>query len=393
MQKKGLPQKRILEELEQRLAKDFTYESGRIIGSMCSNPHPLARKVYARYLEKNLGDVGLFPAVSELETETIQMIGSLLSNPNPSGHIITGGTEANILALWAAKKSAKKTNPEVILPASAHCSFDKAGDLLDIKTIRVGLDRNFQADIDAVKDAITPHTIALVGVAGSTGLGTVDPIESLSEVALDNDLYLHVDAAFGGFVLPFLKELGYEVSVFDFEAPGVSSMTVDPHKMGLAPIPAGGILFRNKKIRELISWNVSYLAGGEAKHASIVGTRSGASVVAVWSLLKHLGKNGYKQIVKRCMKLTCKLADEIQDIEGLEIMAKPTMNIVGLTSHTMDIKRVAEGLRSKGWAVALFPRHIRVVIMPYVQETHVNRFLEDLRSIAHEKGGRKEALS
>jgi tyrosine decarboxylase/aspartate 1-decarboxylase len=194
-----------------------------------------------------------------------------------------------------------------------------------------------------------------------------------------------VDAAFGGFVLPFLKAVGVKVPVFDFEAPGVCSITVDPHKMGLAPIPAGGILLRNKKIRELISWNISYLAGGEAKHASIVGTRSGASVIAVWSLLKYLGKDGYERMVKRCMRLTWKLTDEIQNIEGLEIMAKPTMNVVGLTSQALDIKRVAEELRRKGWAVALFPRHIRIVIMPYVQEQHVNKFLEDLKSIAHEQ--------
>jgi len=385
LQNKGWPQKKILKELEIRLAKDFAYESGRIIGSMCNNPHPLARKVYARYLEKNLGDVGLFPAVAELEKETIQMIGSFLSNREASGHIITGGTEANILALWAAKKSAKKEKPEVILPVSAHWSFDKAGDLLNIRIIRTRLDSKFQADVAAVTNAITPHTIAIVGIAGTTGLGAVDPIVRLSEVALDNDLYFHVDAAFGGFVLPFLKKLGVEVPVFDFEAPGVCSMTVDPHKMGLAPIPAGGILFRNKKIRELISWNVSYLAGGEAKHASIVGTRSGASVIAVWSLLKHLGKEGYERIVKRCMRLTWKLADEIKNIEGLEIMARPTMNIVGLTSHTLDVKRVAEELRLKGWAVALFPRHIRIVIMPYVQERHINKFLEDLKSITHEQ--------
>ena len=393
MYDKGLPQKKILKELELRLSKDFTYESGRIIGSMCNNPHPLARKVYTRYLEKNMGDAGLFPAVSELEREAIQMMGSFLSNPEASGHIITGGTEANILALWAAKKSAKKERPEVILPVSAHWSFDKAGDLLDIRIVRVRLDSKFQVDVDAVINAITPHTIAVVGVAGTTGLGVVDPIAKLSEVALDNDLYFHVDAAFGGFVLPFLKALGVEVPVFDFEAHGVCSMTVDPHKMGLAPIPAGGILFRNKKIRELISWNISYLAGGEAKHASIVGTRSGASVIAVWSLLKHLGKDGYKRIVKRCMRLTWKLADEIQNIEGLEIMAKPTMNIVGLTSRTLSVKRVAEELRRKGWAVALFPRHIRIVIMPYVQERHVNRFLEDLKSIATNNGSRKEAFS
>jgi tyrosine decarboxylase/aspartate 1-decarboxylase len=354
---------------------------------MCNNPHPLARKVYTRFIEKNLGDSGLFPAVAELEKETIQMIGTLLSNPEASGHIITGGTEANILTLWAAKKIAKKEKCEVIVPASAHCSFDKAGDLLDVKIVRAGLDSEFRVDVDAVKSAITPNTVAIVGIAGTTGLGVVDPISKLSEVALDNSLYFHVDAAFGGLVLPFLKELGFNVPIFDFEAQGVCSMTIDPHKMGLAPIPAGGILFRNEKLREVISWNISYLAGGEAKHATIVGTRSGASVIAVWSLLKHLGREGYKRIVRRCMRLTWKLADEIPKIKGLDIMTKPTMNVIGLTSHTLDVKQIAHELRLKGWAVALFPRHIRIVVMPHVQETHIDEFLEDLKTIADKLGG------
>lgn len=386
MLSKGLPRKEVLQELDLRLGKDFTYESGRIIGSMCNYPHPLARKVYARFLEKNLGDSGLFPATAELEEETVQIIGGLLSNEKASGHIISGGTEGNILALWAAKKSAKKEKREVIVPASAHCSFDKAGDLLDIKIVRVRLNSKFQVDTDAVAKAINPNTIAVVGIAGTTGLGTVDPIDELSEIALDNGLYLHVDAAFGGFVLPFLKELGHDIPIFDFQAPGVCSITVDSHKMGLAPIPAGGILFRNEKIEENISWNISYLAGGEAKHATIVGTRSGASVIAVWSLIRHLGREGYTRIIKRCMRLTWKLAEEIPKIQGLEVITEPTMNIIGLTSHTLDIKQVALRLRLKGWAVALFPRHIRIVAMPHVREEHVDEFLEDLKSVTCKLG-------
>jgi len=386
MLSKGLPRKEVLQELDLRLGKDFTYESGRIIGSMCNYPHPLARKVYARFMEKNLGDSGLFPATAELEEETVQIIGGLLSNEKASGHIISGGTEGNILALWAAKKSAKKEKCEVIVPASAHCSFDKASDLLDIKIVRVRLNSKFQVDTDAVAKAINPNTIAVVGIAGTTGLGTVDPIDELSEIALDNGLYLHVDAAFGGFVLPFLKELGHDIPIFDFQAPGVCSITVDSHKMGLAPIPAGGILFRNEKIKENISWNISYLAGGEAKNATIVGTRSGASVIAVWSLIRHLGREGYTRIIKRCMRLTWKLAEEIPKIQGLEVITEPTMNIIGLTSHTLDIKQVARHLRLKGWAVALFPRHIRIVAMPHVREEHVDEFLEDLKSVTRKLG-------
>lgn len=92
MQTKGLPKKIVLKELESKLQKDFAYDTGRIIGSMCTIPHPFARKVYERFLEKNLGDSGLFPAAAELEKETIHVLGALLSNSTATGHIVTGGT-------------------------------------------------------------------------------------------------------------------------------------------------------------------------------------------------------------------------------------------------------------------------------------------------------------
>jgi len=387
MENEGLPQSSVLKELESRLGRDFTYSSGRIIGSMCTCPHPLARKVYTRFLDRNLGDSGLSPALVKLEKETIQMLGTLLSNQKASGHIVTGGTEANTLALWAAKKLSKKNHCEVIVPASAHYSFDKAADLLGLKMVKVGLNSSFQVDVEAVEKAVNSNTIAIVGVAGTTGLGVVDPISELSEIAVKKGLYLHVDAAFGGFVLPFLKELGFDVPDFDFLLAGVCSITIDPHKMGLASIPAGGILFRDESLRKAVAWNVSYLAGGESEQATFVGTRSGASVIAVWALLKHLGKESYKRIVRSCMHLTQKLAREIQKINGLDIMTEPTMNIVGIKSRVFDIRRIAKELRLRKWAVSLFPNHIRIVVMPHVQKQHIEEFLEDLKDIVNKLGG------
>jgi tyrosine decarboxylase/aspartate 1-decarboxylase len=387
MENEGLPQSLVLKELESRLSEDFTYSSGRIIGSMCTFPHPLARKVYTRFLDRNLGDSGLFPAVVKLETETTSMLGALLSNPNASGHIVTGGTEANTLALWTAKKLSKKKHCNVIVPASAHYSFDKAADLLGLKIVKVGLNNRFQVNVEDVRKAVNSNTIAIVGVAGTTGLGVVDPISELSEIAAEKDLYLHVDAAFGGFVLPFLKETELDVSDFDFSLPGVCSITIDPHKMGLVPIPAGGILYRNERLRKAVAWNVSYLAGGETEQATFVGTRSGASVVAVWVLLKHLGKEGYKRIVRSCMRLTWKLARGIQKINGLNTVTEPTMNIVGIESEVFDIYRIAQELRVRKWAVSLFPSHIRIVVMPHIQKRHIERFLEDLKDVVNKLGG------
>jgi len=387
LQNKGLPERSLLNELELKLGNDFTYNSGRIIGSMCTSSHPLARKVCARFLDRNLGDSGLFPAVAKLEKETISMLGALLSNPEASGHIVTGGTEANTLALWAARNLSKKNHCEVIVPASAHYSFDKAADLLGLKIVKVGLNNEFQADVEAVKEAVNSNTIAIVGIAGTTGLGVVDAIRELSEIAIEQDLYLHVDAAFGGFVLPFLKELGFDVPDFDFSLLGTCSITIDPHKMGLAPIPAGGILFRNEKLRKAVAWNVTYLAGGKTEQATFVGSRSGASVIAVWALLRHLGKEGYKRIVRSCMRLTWELAREIRKIHGLDVVREPIMNIVGIKSEAFDIRRVAQELRIRKWAVSLFPNHIRIVVMPHIQKQHIEKFLEDLKDIINKLEG------
>jgi len=378
---KGLPQDTIRKELEAKLQRDLTYSSGKILCSMCTNPHSFAKQIYWKYLEKNLGDPSLFPASAELEQETISMLGSLLSNPKASGSIVSGGTEANIIALWAARNLAKKERGEVIVPVSAHYSFDKASDLLNLKLIKVKLNRRFQMDVKAAEKAITSRTVAIVGVAGSTGLGVVDSIRELSEIASANDIYLHVDAAFGGFVLPFLKELGYKPLDFDFSLPGVCSITIDPHKMGLAPIPAGGILFRDAKMTEAVSMKVPYLAGGETEHSTVLGTRSGASAVAVWALLMNLGRAGYAAVVERCLGLTWKLVEGIQRIDGLDLVTKPTLNVVGVKSDTVDVSLVFQELRKRGWAVSLFLDYLRIVIMPHTKQSHIKRFLEDLQRI------------
>ena len=379
LEEKGLPRRRVWEQLEERLRGDLTYTSGRILGSMCTQPHPFAVQVYRRYLEKNLGDPGLFPVTQELEREAVGMLGALLSNPNASGHIVTGGTEANLLAMWAARNLRGSGGGEVVAPRSVHRSLDKAANLLGFKLIRVSLNEKFQVDVNALRRAITPRTFALVGVAGTTELGAVDPIAELSEIAESRGLYLHVDAAFGGLVLPFLRDLGYSDITFDFSLPGVSSVTVDPHKMGMCPIPAGGILFRDERIPQAISVDIPYLAGGNTVHETLVGTRSGASALAVWAMLKHLGRAGYRAIVKRCMELTHRLAEGIAAIEGVQLVMDPVMNIVGITSNQIDIGLLERRLREKKWAVARFSHHLRIVVMPHVKAVHIESFLEDLK--------------
>lgn len=380
MDKKGMPRHEVFEKLKEFQKKDLTHASGRILGSMCTCPHEVGRSAFSMFLESNLGDPGLFKGTKTMEDEVIRMLGRLLGSEDVFGHIITGGTEANIMAMRAARNSIKIKNPEIIVPKSAHFSFKKAADILCLKLKEAVLDEDYRVDPVEVEELISDKTIAIVGIAGTTELGKIDPIDKLSEICLDNDIYLHVDAAFGGFSIPFLNNIGYNLPKFDFELDGVCSITIDPHKMGLAPIPTGGILFREKKYLDNISIETPYLT--EKKQSTIVGTRTGASAAATWALMKYLGIEGYTKIAKRCMELTELLAEGIKEAD-FELVTEPQLNILAFRSDKMTVEDTLNRLEERGWAVSLcsYPKAIRIVVMPHIKIKHVEKFLDDLKMI------------
>ena len=347
MEEKGKSKTEVFERLKEFKKKDMTHRSGRILGSMCTCPHPVGLKAYQMFLESNLGDPGLFSGTKAMEDEVILMLGDLLGKRDIHGHIITGGTEANIMAMRAARntsrlKNPKITEPEIVVPRSAHFSFKKAADMLCLNIREAELDGNYRVDIRSVEELISDKTVAVVAVAGTTELGKVDPVEDLSNICLENDIYLHVDAAFGGYSIPFLNEIGYELPQFDFNLRGVCSITIDPHKMGLAPIPTGGILFREKRYLDAMSIETPYLT--EDRQSTIVGTRTGASTAATWALMKYFGREGYIKISKQCMEITKLLYDGVME-SGYEVVTEPQLNIVAFRSKEISVDEIAERLR------------------------------------------------
>ena len=377
----GLDSREVRRLLADRLEADLTFGSGHILGSMCSSPDPLAADIFSDQIEKNLGDPGLHPALAELEEEAIRLIGNLLHNQEAVGAVVSGGTEANLLAMWTAKNRAPAGCREVVLPETAHFSFDKAAGLMDLTLVKIPVDTDNRVRIDAYRRAVGPRTMALVGIAGTTGLGAVDPLQEISDIAVEQNLYLHVDAAFGGFVLPFLEDAGYAGAVgpFDFCLPGVDSMTIDPHKMGRAPIPAGCILYRDDTIAGHSATSVSYLAGGHTRQRTIVGTRSGAAVAAVWGLITMYGRAGYTEIVQRCMGNTHWLRNELQAMEGVETVIEPIINVLGIRPTRIPLETLAGRLRGRGYALSLFPGFLRITLMPHLTREQLTRFLKVLQ--------------
>ena len=374
----------ILKELDEFHQLDYNYCDGRILGSMCTEAHPFAKKVFFDFLDTNLGDPGLFKGTKHIENEVIKSIGILLSLDSAHGNIVTGGTEANLMAIRAARNHARKykgiTDGEIIIPESAHFSFKKAADMLNLKIVEAELDENYKIDVESLRNSITDKTVAIVAIAGTTELGLIDPIEEISKIALENNIYFHVDAAFGGFSIPFLKEIGYDLPVFDFSLEGVCSITVDPHKMGLAPIPAGGIIFRCEEYLEVMAVDSPYLT--VKTQSTIVGTRLGASSAATYAIMKYFGKEGYSKIAQELMENTKFFAQNLKDL-GYKIICEPELNIVAFNHPTMETHELAEKLEDLGWkvSVAKCPVAIRVVLMNHVKKNHLEELLKDLEDI------------
>ncbi|MFX1503264.1 MAG: tyrosine decarboxylase MfnA [Promethearchaeota archaeon] len=386
MLKEGLEKQEILKILERKLESDFSYNSGSILGSMCTEPLDFGVEVYTKYISKNLGDPGLFLGTTALEEELVSEIGELFNGKNIIGSFTTGGSEANLIAMRIAKVLKNDiTNPEVVVPCSAHISFDKAADLLGIKLRKVNLNDNFELDLTHFESLLNNNTCGVVGVAGTTSLGLIDPIKKIGKLTEEKDIFFHVDAAFGGFVLPFLKKLNYTIPDWDFSVKTVDSITADPHKMGLGIIPSGGFFIRDSSILQKTGFEIPYLAGGNFKHFHIVGTRPGGTVIAFWAIMKYLGINGFIKIVKKCMENTIYLADQINEIKGIKLAANPTMNVVGITTENGEsICKIDEELRTRNYMLGKFDDFnlIRVVIMPHIQRIHLKSFIEDLKKIA-----------
>ena len=332
-----------------------------ILSSMCTLPHPVAVMAHCMFMETNLGDPGLFPGTASLERLLIERFGTLFHHKEAGGYATSGGTESNIQALRLAKSLRHSTHPNVVVPESAHFSFKKACDILclEMRTVPPGPDRRMSAD--AAAGLVDKNTICMVGVAGTTEYGMVDPITELAKIACQHDIFLHVDAAFGGMVIPFLDK----PIPFDFALPGVTSIAVDPHKMGMSTIPAGCLLTREPDMLDALNIDTPYLT--VKKEYTLAGTRPGAPVAGASAVLDYLGVVGMKAVVAGCMKNTKRLIAGMGTL-GIEPAATPDVNV---TTFVCD--RAPDP-----WKVSWTRNgHLRIVCMPHVHRDRIEAFLND----------------
>lgn len=355
--KEGLSSRAVKKELKNYKKQDKQYMDGQIFNSICTEPLVISKEAYTEFLNTNLGDKRIFRGTAELEKKVVAMLGELFGRQDAPGCLVSGATEANLLALYAARQKAIKKGMnefEVVVPESVHFSVIKAASILNLSLVVTQLDSEYRADPKAIADSITERTIAIVVTAGTSELGMVDPYEEIEKIAIQNGLYYHIDAASGGFLLPFMES---ERNIYLQN--GVCSIAVDPHKYGYSVIPGGGILFRDEEI--LNETEFTSFFEDSPVHNTLLGTRTGAGVAAAFAAMSYLGIRGYQSCVKRIMETTM-LGEQYARKKGLKLFQKSDLNIISICSR--EPEQMQRILEEQGIIISVSKKYrvIRLVI-------------------------------
>ncbi len=309
-----------------------------------------------------------------MEREAVAMMASLLGGDGGAGGFITtGGTESNLAAMRLARNTGRRAEPEIIAPVTMHFSFRLGAELMGIRLVEIDVDdETYLPRIEDVERAITPRTVGLVCSAPGGSFGVLDPVEAFADLARRTGLYLHVDAAFGGFILPFMRDLGHAIPPFDLSLDGVSSISTDGHKLGLLPIATGFFLVKDAAILEAIPTERTLI------HTTS-STKPGSRAAAAWATLKHLGREGYVRSTAHVLGLADIIAEGVTAIPGMTLAAPRFISIVGFTSSSIDLELVHRLLAEDGWGqgygVTRGKPFIRLSIHPSRDVEHAHAFV------------------
>jgi aromatic-L-amino-acid/L-tryptophan decarboxylase len=308
----------------------------RFFGYITSSPAPIGilGELLAAALNPNVGAWRLSPAATEIEAQTVRWIAELIGFPIASGGLlVSGGNMANIVCLMAARmakadwdirtdgvagSSARRLR--VYASSEAHTWIQKGADMAGLGTASIrwiATDARLRMDVAALRRQIEADRAAgdipclVAGTAGSVSTGAIDPLREISALCREHQVWFHVDGAYGGFAaaLPDAPE--------DLRALGVAdSVAVDPHKWLYAPLEAGCALVRDAAaLRAAFAYHPPYYHFDEhATNYLDYGPQNsrGFRALKVWLAMKHIGADGYRQMIGDDIRLSRLMADTVR---------------------------------------------------------------------------------
>ncbi|EIE26884.1 PLP-dependent transferase [Coccomyxa subellipsoidea C-169] len=364
--KNGMAADEVKARLQSRGKRDVAFEEGysRVSGTLylMGEEHcRMLNDVYASFSHTNPMHADVFPSVRQMELEVVAMTAAMLGggpsgDPDVCGAMTSGGTESILTAVKASRDymRARKgiRRPEMIVGQSAHAAFFKAAEYFNVKLVKVPVGNDYRVSAAAVARAMTRNTVLVVASSPCFPHGVIDDVSGIAALARKRGVCCHVDACLGGFVLPFARAAGYPVPPFDFSVPGVTSMSVDTHKFGMAHKGTSVVLYRSKDIRRHQYTRVTEWSGGLYISPGFAGSRSGALISTAWASMMHQGLQGYVKLTDQMMKAARHFAEGVKAIEGLELAGDPAMTVVAFkatNARKLNIYAVNDALSARGW--------------------------------------------
>jgi sphinganine-1-phosphate aldolase len=348
-------------------------------------------EVYAINSQANPLHPELWPSAVKYEAEVVAMTAAMLGGGRHGldtvcGTVSSGGTESILLAMKTYRDQARAeravTDPEMVVPVSAHAAFDKAAQYFGIPTVPVPLGDDWRADVDAARALVTDNTIVMVGSAPGSPHGVIDPIEELSDIAHSRGIGFHTDCCLGGFVLPWAEKLGYDVPPFDFRLPGVTSISADTHKFGYAAKGTSVILYRHSDLRHYQYYRAATWMGGLYYSPTFAGSRPGAISAECWAAMVSFGADGYLAATEAVLAAAAVIRSGIESIADLHVLGDPLW-VIAFGADDLDIYAVSDQMSARGWSLNGLQNPAAVHICVTLRHTEpgvAERFVADLRA-------------
>jgi len=330
-----------LTEYLERLEGNYPFHHPRYAGQMLKPPHPVAVAAYvaAQRINPNNHALDGGPPTSQMEQEVTNALSNMLGLPDESlGHLTGGGTVANLEALWVARE--EHPDQGIAVSADAHYTHARMSEVLDIDVTTIPTDARGRINLGALDTLLRSKPIGtVVATAGTTGLGSVDPIADAVALCKNYDSRIHIDAAYGGFFRLLATDDTRDIEGFPADhiaaIEHADSVAVDPHKHGLQPYGCGCILFRDPTVGRFYQHDSPYtyftsddLHLGEI---SLECSRAGAAAGALWCTFRALPlvpNDGLGEILEACLRGARTWAHQIEASDTLTLLLPPETDII-----------------------------------------------------------------
>jgi tyrosine decarboxylase/aspartate 1-decarboxylase len=334
-----------------------------------------------------LSALDVFKGTQQIEIDLINLCAEEIfqgEKDQQDGYVASGGTEANIQALWIYRnyfikeRKASLSEIAVVYSEDSHYSMPKGANILNLCSLVISVDVqsrkidmiDFNSKISKAKENGVKYFIVVLNLS-TTMFGSVDDIAAITYHLLTHEINykLHIDAAFGGFIYPFTNP----DSMFTFKNHHISSITIDGHKMLQSPYGTGIFLVRKGLMKYVCTDEAHYIPG---KDYTLCGSRSGANAIAVWMILRIHGSNGWTIKMQSLADKTTRLCRRL-DKNGVEYYRDPYLNIIAIKSKYIS-QKLAEKYHLVADSYDKEAKWYKIVVMPHVKQGFLDAFINDL---------------